>query len=78
MKAILSDWPVERPRNWVGLVNKAISDKETEGIQVSIARNRPYGDGPWQSNQARRLGLMHTLRSEGRPKAIRNDSDGHN
>jgi ankyrin repeat protein len=29
-----------------------------------------YGDEDWQSQQAKRLGLLHTLRVEGRPKAI--------
>ena len=78
LKAMLSDWPVERPRNWLALVNKAMTDKEAEGIQTCIARNRPYGDAQWQVEQARRLGLMHTLRSEGRPKGIRKDSGGQN
>ncbi len=46
-------------------------EKEVEKIQACIARNRPYGEEPWQEEQARRLGLLHTLRGEGRPKAIR-------
>jgi putative transposase len=71
LEGILSDWPMERPRNWVALVNQPMSEKEAEAFQISMARNRPYGDEAWQDRQARRLGLLHTLRREGRPKALR-------
>ena len=78
LKAILSDGPLERPRNWVALVNEPMTEKEVEAVRICIARSRPYGDECWQERQAKRLGLTHTLRNEGRPKAIRNASDGHN
>jgi hypothetical protein len=70
LKAILSDWPIARPKDWVRLVNEALTDKEVEGIRACIARNRPYGDEAWQSVLAKRMGLLHTMRGEGRPKAI--------
>ncbi len=75
LKGILSDWPVARPRNWLALVNEPMSEKELEGMQISIARNRPYGDENWQQTQAKRLGLLHTFRSEGRPKATKDRSE---
>jgi putative transposase len=78
LKALLSQWPLERPRNWIAWVNQPMTAKEAEGVQICIARNRPYGDEHWQEVQAKRLGLMHTLRNEGRPKAIRNTSRGGN
>jgi hypothetical protein len=56
--------------NWVALVNQPMTEKEAEGFQISIARNRPYGGEAWQDRQARQLGLLHTLRREGRPKAV--------
>ena len=70
LKAILSDWPVARPAGWLWLVNKPMTKKEVEGIRTCITRNRPYGNDVWQQAQAKRLGLSHTLRSEGRPKII--------
>jgi len=70
LKAILSDWPMERPRDWVKLVNAPVTEKEADRIGTCIARNRPYGAEPWQIDQAKQLGLLHTLRREGRPKAI--------
>ena len=71
LKAILSDWPIARPTNWVRLVNEPMTDKEAEGIRTCIARNRPYGNEAWQIQQAKRLDLLHTMRGEGRPKAIK-------
>ena len=71
LQAMLSDWPVARPRDWVGMVNAPLTEKEAEGIRTSVARNRPYGCEEWQTKQAKRLGLLHTMRSEGRPKACK-------
>jgi putative transposase len=76
LKAMLSAWPIERPRHWVALVNSPITEREAEAIQIRIARDRPYGDEHWQQTQATRLGLTHTLRSEGRPRVIR-DTTNH-
>lgn len=78
LRGILSDWPMERPRNWVALVNGLMTEKEVGAIQMCIARNRPCGDERWQEAQAKRLGLMHTLRREGRPKGTRIASDRKN
>jgi putative transposase len=75
LRGILSNWPMERPRNWLALVNGLMTEKEAEAIQICIARNRPYGDECWQEGQAKRLGLMHSLRREGRPKATRSPSE---
>jgi putative transposase len=69
LKTLLSDWPIERPANWVRLVNDPLTEKEMEAIQVCIARNRPYGNEEWQDKQIKRLGLFHTVRREGRPRA---------
>jgi putative transposase len=74
LRSILSDWPLNRPRNWVALVNEPLKEKEVERFQICIARNRPFGSEAWQQQQARQLGLSHTLRNEGRPKALRPDN----
>ena len=46
LKAILSDWPIARPADWVRLVNQPVTDKEAADIRTSIARNRPFGSQP--------------------------------
>ena len=61
MKAILNDWPTPRPQDWVRLVNEPMTEKEAEAMRTRIARNRPFGSEQWQSVQAKRLGLLHTL-----------------
>jgi putative transposase len=78
LKAILSDWPMARPRNWAALVNEPMTEREGEGMQICIARNRPFGEKAWQETQAKRLSLSHTLRNEGRPKAMRSRQDQYN
>lgn len=64
---LLSDWPVELPRNWLTLVNRPLPAKEQERIRTCIARNRPYGNETWQKQTATRLGLMASIRPVGRP-----------
>ena len=38
LKAILSDWPVERPMGWMKLVNEPMTEKEVEGVRTCIAK----------------------------------------
>ena len=67
-QAILSEWPVNPPRNWLARVNRPQSDAEEEAIRISIRRGRPYGDNEWQQLTAAKLGLEKTFRPRGRPK----------
>lgn len=75
LKALLSDWPADRPRLWVREVNEPMSNKEMEAMRTSMTRNRPFGSEAWQRRVANRLNLMHTLRSEGRPKKRKTTSE---
>ena len=68
LQALLSEWPVDRPGNWVATVNRPMSAKEEEKMQTCIARNRPFGSDIWQKRTASRLGLTASIRREGRPK----------
>ncbi len=64
----LSEWPIVRPDNWMGLVNDRHSDSELTEIRRSLLRNRPLGDANWSQAVATSLGLP-TGRSAGRPRA---------
>ena len=64
----LSDWPVERPRQWVGWVNRAETASELEDLRCSAQRGRPFGNERWVIRMAKRLSLESTLRAPGRPK----------
>jgi putative transposase len=78
LTTLLSDWPLPRPADWVKLVHEPMTEKEVEAIRLCIARNRPFGSELWQSEQARRLGLSHTLRGEGRPRGTGAKQRGKN
>jgi hypothetical protein len=45
---------------------------------MCLARNRPFDNEHWQELQAQRLGLLHPLRKERRPKAIQGTPNGIN
>jgi putative transposase len=68
LRALPSDGPVARPRNWIELVNAPLAANEVERVRLCMARNRPLGDEAWPARPATRLGLQHTLRPEGRPR----------
>ena len=68
LRALLSDWPVERPSNWSALVNRPQSQKELEAVRHSVQKGRPYGSEAWVARTADRLDLSSTLRGRGRPK----------
>ena len=63
-------WPVDRPRNWIALVNEALPARQAEAVRTSLARQRPLGAEPWVLKTAKRLGLEFTLRPRGRPKKV--------
>jgi putative transposase len=66
-KTLLSDWPVDLPRDWVKWVNQPQTLAEQEAMQISIKRNRPFGDAAWQHEMAARLGLDSCFRDPWRP-----------
>lgn len=65
---LLSDWPVERPANWVNHVNRAQTAREVESLRQCIRRGQPYGREVWQKRIATRLGLESTFNPRGRPR----------
>jgi putative transposase len=64
----LSKWPVDRPDNWISIVNKMFPQSELGRLQVSFKRDRPYGDPRWLARAVKRLGLESSVRPRGRPK----------
>jgi len=67
-KKLLSDWPVERPRNWGKLLEEKLEDNQAERIRTSVTRGQPYGSDMWVRQTADRLGLAFTIRPRGRPR----------
>jgi len=67
-KVSVSQWPVDRPANWVNLVN-AMPDRLTlDSLRDGVNGGKPYGSEQWVARTARRLGLEFTLRGPGRPR----------
>ncbi len=70
-----SAWPVERPRSWRTLVNRAETAPELEALRRSVVRGAPFGSDRWQRRTAAKLGLDSTLRPRGRPKTTGRKND---
>jgi putative transposase len=66
--AMLADWPVERPADWVEFVNEPQTSEELEALRRSVNRGCPFGDDRWQQATVEQLGLQWTLRPRGRPR----------
>jgi putative transposase len=64
----LSDWPVDRPKDWLAIVNEAMEDDQVRQVHASIERDRPLGSQRWVERMAQRLGLGQSLRPRGRPR----------
>jgi putative transposase len=68
---LLSDWPIDMPRNWNAWLDAESDVEDVKRIQTAIARSQPMGDDKWTKRIASRLNLAHTLNPRGRPKLIR-------
>lgn len=64
----LSDWPMERPRDWVACVNRPQTASELEALRTSVQRGRPFGDERWVRRIVTRFEMESTMRPRGRPK----------
>ena len=67
-RAVLSEWPVPRPANWLRIVNAEQDEAEERAVQASIDRSRPLGAAAWLARTVAELGLQWTLRPRGRPR----------
>jgi len=67
-KAILTDWPIKRPKDWVKWVNAPLTQRDKVRVRTSILRDRPFGGESWTRQIVTRLKLGHTIRGEGRPR----------
>jgi putative transposase len=64
----LTQWPIDRPRDWTARVNRPFGPKEEEAVRQSIQRGQPFGSASWQALVAARLGLESLFRPRGRPR----------
>ena len=69
-KALLSERPIERRRDWTEHVNEPMNAAELEVLRLSSRRGRSCGDATWSERVVRCLGFESTLRPRGRPRRI--------
>jgi len=68
---VLSSWPIERPEDWLDLINSFESPTELAHIRRSALRQLPLGDPAWVGRMANQLGIASRLRPPGRPQTPR-------
>ena len=73
---MLSDWPIERPADWLEFVNEPQSPQELAAIRRSVNRGCPFGTDDWQKQIVERLDLGSSLRERGRPRKAALPSGG--
>lgn len=64
----LERWPVPRPRDWIGYVNRPQTAAEIDAMRRCVQRSAPYGKARWVRRTADLLGLESALRPRGRPR----------
>jgi putative transposase len=69
--SLLDEWPIDRPRRWLDLVNQPQTTAEEEAMKLHIRRNRPLGSEKWISQMVKSLGLEQSVRPRGRQKGWR-------
>jgi putative transposase len=67
-RPIVADWPIERPPNWIALLNLRTPADERKQMQRCMARGAPYGSPAWTDRVVKQFHLEHTVRPPGRPK----------
>jgi putative transposase len=67
---LLDEWPVDRPADWLEIVNTAAKTEELKAVRASVKRGRPLGSPQWVARTVERLGLEFTVRDRGRPSKI--------
>jgi putative transposase len=70
-KALLSTWPMVKPRQWHRLVNQPQTDAELDALRRCAVRGQPYGSDRWVERITKELSLESTMHARGRPKKKR-------
>jgi putative transposase len=64
--SILSEWPIDEPRDYIEFVNTSVDEKELEAIRYSANRGKPFGGENWSEAIIKKHGLFGTVRNRGR------------
>jgi REP-associated tyrosine transposase len=64
----LDDWPLTRPDRWSDLVNEPQNQIDLSKVREAITRSAPIGNARWTRAMVAELGLIRTIRPQGRPR----------
>lgn len=67
-KKLLSEWPIDIPKNYLHLVNEPHTKSEMESLRYCVNKGKPYGSEEWTDKMIDVFKLTSTLRGRGRPK----------
>ena len=65
--ALLDQWPVEIPDNWIEQVNQPQTAEELNALRKCVKRGQPFGTTPWLAKIVDHYDLQSTMRTKGRP-----------
>jgi hypothetical protein len=68
MRKLLSAWPVNRPGDWMELLNTPQKETELAALHAAKSRGRPHGGPEWSAMTTAKLGIKGSLRPIGRLK----------
>jgi putative transposase len=74
-RAILSEWPLPVPGDWVTIVRRPQTEPELDAIRRCVRRGSPFGSETWVEVTAKLLGLESILRPRGRPAKRRSSQN---
>ena len=69
-KQLLSELPIDLPKDYLKLVNTLSKEETLDTIRTSVNKGAPFGSDRWIDKIVRKFGLESTLRRVGRPKKI--------
>lgn len=67
-KKLLSEWPIDIPKDYLYLVNEPHTNTEMEALRYCVNKGKPYGSEQWTNKMIDAFKLESTLRGRGRPK----------
>jgi len=63
-----SEWPMERPSDWLQCVNQDDEREQIETVRRSVTKGQPFGSPLWVERMVVRWNLGGTMRGRGRPR----------
>ena len=65
---LLSQWPIDLPKNYLSLLNEALTASEEESLERSEEKSIPYGADTWVDKIVKKYKIEQVLKGVGRPK----------